>query len=165
MDFSIREYAPTDSLDEITELLHRAYASLAARGMRFVASHQGVATTKARIESGHCLIAAVDNKVVGTITFYTEPFASKCAYYNRAGTARFGQFAVEPSLQGSGLGRQLLAKAEALAKSKGATEMSLDTAETADHLIKFYERCGYSAVDTVDWDATNYVSVVMAKPL
>lgn len=165
MDFSIREVEATDSLEEITELLHRAYAPLAAQGLHFVASHQSLATTRERIESGHCLVATHQGKIVGTITYYIGPYASKCEFYGHSGNARFGQFAVDPTLQGIGLGKKLLSKAEALAKAQGATEMCLDTAETAFQLIDFYERSGYRKVGKVDWDSTNYVSVVLGKPL
>ncbi len=165
MDFSIRELSPEDSLEDITELLHRAYARLAEQGLRFVASHQDVGTTRLRVEAGHCLVALSGAQIVGTITFYAGSSDSKCEYYQRSGVARFGQFAVEPSLQGRGIGMRLLATAESESQAMGCSEMALDTAEGAHELIALYTNCGYSPVGIVDWDSTNYVSVVMAKTL
>jgi GNAT superfamily N-acetyltransferase len=161
----IRPYSESDSIEALTDLLHRAYAVLAEQGLRFVASHQDSATTRRRIESGFGFVAVVGTSIVGTVTVYTETADSACAYYRRPGVARFGQFAVDPALQGAGLGRRLLDSAEAYALGQGCSEIALDTAEGADALIRLYERWGYAIVDRVDWDATNYVSVVMAKRL
>jgi hypothetical protein len=39
-DVAIREIDDGDSFEELTELLHRAYAPLAAAGFRYLATHQ-----------------------------------------------------------------------------------------------------------------------------
>lgn len=161
----IRPYCESDSIEALTDLLHRAYAPLAAQGLRFVASHQDSATTLRRIQSGFAFVAVAGDTLVGTVTVYSEPSDSACDYYRRPGVARFGQFAVEPAQQGTGLGRRLLDCAEQYAASQGCAEIALDTAEGADALIRLYERWGYAIVGRVDWDTTNYVSVVMAKRL
>ncbi len=165
MGATIREYSPHDSLDELTGVLHRAYATLAERGMRFVASHQEVEITRQRIEAGRCFVAELEGRIVGTITTYTTTVESKCTYYLRPGVARFGQFAVDPMSQGCGVGRSLMRAAESYAREQSCHGMALDTAEGANELIDLYERWGYRIVDRVDWDATNYFSVVMAKEL
>jgi hypothetical protein len=89
---------------------------------------------------------------------------SGCPYYDRPGVASFHQFAVDPDLQGDRIGRRLLDLVEDRAAATGATEIALDTAVPATHLIAMYERRGYRIVDRVDWDETNYVSVIMARP-
>ena len=56
--------------------------------------------------------------------------------------------------------------AEARACETGAAEIALDTAETADDLIRFYSRRGYRFIEHVNWgDAVNYRSVVMSKTI
>ncbi|MGE0705589.1 MAG: hypothetical protein AB7F99_12680 [Vicinamibacterales bacterium] len=45
-DVRYRRILPDDDLDAITAMLHEAYAPLAAAGMRFVASHQSMDTTR-----------------------------------------------------------------------------------------------------------------------
>ena len=45
---TIRRLSEHDSLEELTELLHAAYAPLAVRGMRYTASYQGVEVTGRR---------------------------------------------------------------------------------------------------------------------
>ncbi|WP_312116724.1 hypothetical protein [Brevibacillus reuszeri] len=42
---------------------------------------------------------------------------------------------------------------------------SLDTAEGAHHLIRYYSARGYRHVDYVQWNETNYRSVLMSKKL
>jgi hypothetical protein len=47
-----RYLSPTDDLDELTSMLHEAYAPLASAGMRFVASYQDSSVTRQRTERG-----------------------------------------------------------------------------------------------------------------
>jgi hypothetical protein len=42
----------TDSLEQITHLLHRAYATLAARGFNYVAATQTTLVTESRLSAG-----------------------------------------------------------------------------------------------------------------
>jgi GNAT superfamily N-acetyltransferase len=117
------------------------------------------------VEAGICFVAELDGKLVGTGTLYAPERDGRCEAYRDPGRWHFGQFAVEPDLQGSGLGSQLLAVIELAAAERGANEIALDTAEGATHLIDYYAHRGYEPIGTVDWESTNYVSVVMSKKL
>ena len=64
----IRELLPEDSIPAITELLHEAYAPLAAKGFRYLATHQDDATTARRLQGGMSFVSEVDGRIVGTIT-------------------------------------------------------------------------------------------------
>ncbi|WP_017166212.1 GNAT family N-acetyltransferase [Xanthomonas phaseoli] len=60
------------------------------------------------------------------------------------GAGYFGMFAVDPSLQGSGLGKTLLAEAERLAHRQWqGPVMRMSVIDVRDELIAFYERRGY----------------------
>jgi hypothetical protein len=48
---------------------------------------------------------------------------------------------------------------------KNVKEVALDTAETAYHLIDYYKKREYRYIETVQWDVTNYKSVVLSKSL
>lgn len=162
---SIRPLSPDDDLDELTRLLHRAYASLGARGLRYLATHQDVGTTRARIARGEALVATEADVVVGTVTWYL-PDAQQHGWYANPGVAAFGQFAVEPARRGEGIGRALVDEVTARATRAGATELACDTAEPATDLIAMYERWGFRKVGTVDYrPETNYLSVVLSKEL
>jgi GNAT superfamily N-acetyltransferase len=161
----IRPWQATDSIDELTDLLHRSYASLAAMGLRYWATHQSADVTRKRIEQGTCLLAVVDGVMQGTVVFRDAAGTSGCPWYGRADVASFAQFAVSPQLQKNGLGLQLLRGVEALAASSGAAELALDTAEPATHLVDWYTRLGYRFVEHTQWAHTNYRSVVLSKSL
>ena len=162
----IRRLSADDSLEELTRLLRRAYAPLATLGFRFVATYQDEATTRQRVAEGECFVADVDGRIVGTILLRPPTPSTRCAYYDRPGVASVHQFAVDPDLQGHGIGRKLLHAAESHARAIDATDLALDTAEGAHHLIAMYERWGYRVVDRTDWrPEVNYASVVMAKVL
>lgn len=152
-------------VSELTAFLNRCYASLLARGLEFVAATQGDAVTLRRLAGRECWVGRRDGVLVGTVTVTPPGLAQGCAWYERPDVAMFGQFAVEPSLRGSGLGSLLLTHAEQRALALGATELALDTAEPAQDLIAYYARRGFRVVDGVDWPATNFVSVVMSKTL
>lgn len=154
-----------DEVPALTSLLHRAYAPLAARGLRYVASHQTETTTRDRISRGECWVADLDGAAVGTVTWYRTTPDSDCGHYRRTDVAHFGQYAVEPHLQGRGIGAALLGQVERRAAEEGFAHLACDTAEPATDLIALYERRGFRRVGTVRWESVNYRSVVLSKPL
>lgn len=44
----VRRLLPADSIPDLTHLLHRAYARLAAMGLRYMATHQSDEVTRER---------------------------------------------------------------------------------------------------------------------
>jgi GNAT superfamily N-acetyltransferase len=131
---------PTD-IPTITSLLNRSY--------RGESSRTGW-TTEADLLSGKrideiglvqllndpdslILIARSDETILATIHAHREN-----------DTVHFGLFAVEPTLQGSGIGKALLAYAESEAHK--LWEINTSVMEVITHrseLIKYYERRGY----------------------
>jgi GNAT superfamily N-acetyltransferase len=162
---TIRRLTEHDSLDDLTELLHRAYAQLADMGLKFVATYQDVEVTRKRIAKGICLVAVLDDQIVGTITFYPKEIGKPTPWMERPDVAVIGQMGVEPSLQGQGIASMLMQAAEDCARDNGAAELALDTAEPATHLIAWYTRLGYRFIEYMQWDVTNYRSVVMSKTI
>jgi GNAT superfamily N-acetyltransferase len=154
-----------DSYEALTDLLHRAYAPLAAAGMRFYATHQSVEDTRMRAEEGTCFVSEIDGVVVATLSLRRSSSTSRCTFYREPRVWIFGQFAVEPAHQRAGLGGVLLDHAEHVARAGGAHELACDTAETATHLVRYYAARGYREVDRVQWEVTNYRSVVLSKVL
>lgn len=163
IDIVYRFLSEADDVDAITSLLHRAYAVLAAAGMHYVASHQSSDVTRRRMAKGETIVATVNGSVVGTVTLARASSTCGSPFYDRPDVASFGQFAVDPPLQGTGVGSELLALVEALAVVRGVNELALDTSENADHLIRFYVRRGYHFVEHTQWPDVNYRSVVLAK--
>jgi GNAT superfamily N-acetyltransferase len=72
------------------------------------------------------------------------------AVYVRIEGARgfFGMLSVAPDAQGLGLGRRLVAVAEALCQAMGCTEMGLEVVNLREELTPWYRRLGYREVGT-----------------
>ena len=161
----IRPLEPSDSISDLTALLHRAYAKLGNQGLRYMATHQSDEVTRARAQKGECFVAVVDGTICGTIVFIDAGRTKGCPWYDRADVASLGQFAVEPNFQAQGLGRRLISLVEARAAATGAVEIALDTAEPATHLVDWYGRLGYRFIEYAQCTHTNYRSVILSKAL
>jgi GNAT superfamily N-acetyltransferase len=156
---------PEDDIGAVTAMLHEAYAPLASQGLRFLATHQDSATTRRRMNRGETILAVDGDEIVGTITLKDTDQTTGSLFYNRPDVAGFGQFAVRPSHQGSGVGATLLDLIERRAREKGVAMLALDTSEHAAHLIALYQSKGYAFVEHVRWPDVNYRSMIFAKPL
>ena len=164
-DFVVRPLESADSIKEITDLLHLAYRPLAEMGSRYHATYQDESVTRKRIDRGQCFIATIDSDIVATITFYPPEKTRGSAWYERSDVASFEQFAIHPDYQCRGIGAALIETCENQARQVGAAEIAIDTAENATHLIDRYKKLGYRFIEYVDWDITNYRSVVLSKSL
>ena len=150
---------------ELTELIHRAYAPLAAAGMRYLGSYQDEATTRERCGLGESWVVERDGRVIAGVTWRHCPKPDEPPHYHRPDVAVFGQFVVEPEFQGRGIGGELLAKVESRAREAGFRELACDTAAPNEPLVAFYRRRGYRIVDRVRWKDANYESVILTKTL
>jgi GNAT superfamily N-acetyltransferase len=159
----IRSLSNTDSLQEITGLLHRGYARLGAMGLNYTAVDQTSEVTAQRIEGGECFLAIWNGRIAGTVLAKPTDTQSECVYFTKQGVASLRQFAVDPELQGKGIGRALIARCESWAVDTSHAELALDTAEPAEHLVKLYSSLGYNKVGTVQWPGKRYRSVVMSN--
>src|SRR5688500_4667631 len=125
----IRAIEAGDSIAELTELLHRAYASLAELGLRYKATDQDADTTRSRLASGEGYLLVEGARVLGTILVIPPSArAPYCEWYDRPDVAVLSQLAIEPTEQRRGLGSVLLRFAEARARALGACEAAVDTA-------------------------------------
>ncbi|WP_162688582.1 MULTISPECIES: GNAT family N-acetyltransferase [unclassified Streptomyces] len=161
---AIRPFTEEDSVQELTCLLHRAYADHAAAGRVFFASYQSPQDTAHRLRSGECWLALRGNSLVGTVTV-AAPYVAPDGYPAPSGAGSFWQLAVDPSQWGTGLGQRLLWVAEERVAARGALQVVIDTSSQATELVGWYRRRGYVPVGTWRWDVTNYDSVVLVKDL
>lgn len=171
MSAVIRPLAPSDSLEALTALLHRAYAPLGARGLNYTAVDQNVDATARRFAGGHGLVAEQAGQVVGTVVVNgpldadEKPDARACAWYLRRDVAHLHQLGVEPAAQGQGIGQALIAACERWATAQGFCAIALDTAMPATHLRQRYAALGYAEVGDVQWSGKRYRTVIMVKAL
>jgi predicted N-acetyltransferase YhbS len=162
----IRRLGSRDSIFDLTELLHRAYKRHADRGLRAIAAYQDESTTLKRITGGECYVASLvddDRKVVGTIVFKDSANTKGTPWFERGDVASFSQLAVEPWLQGRGIGGLLMRTAERRAVESGAAHIALSTPEPAAELLAMYQHRGYGRVEDTQWPGTNYRSVILSK--
>jgi GNAT superfamily N-acetyltransferase len=173
-DITVRRLRPTDSITELTALLHRAYAKQVRMGLHALASHQSPEITRRRVSKGECFVAVMTRpdgteRLVGTIMFQEPSWGSAPEsgprWFRRPDVANFSMFAVEPELQGRGIGRMLLEVVEARARELNLAELALSTAEPDTELVAFYARRGFREVERFDWGVTNYTSLIMSKSL
>ena len=161
----IRILHSSDSLIEITNLLHRAYARLGAMGLNYTAVDQTPDITAQRIIGGQCYVVEVNGKLVGTIVVKPTYRENECKYFTNPGVAVVHQFAIDPGMQNKGMGSALLQICEKWAHEQGFHELAMDTAEQAEHLITLYTTLGYRPVGFVQWPGKVYRSVVLSKAL
>ncbi len=163
----IKCFSTQDSIHEIRLLLNKSYKVLADMGLNYVAATQDDEETLKRIATAErCYLGLDQDKIIATLSLYAPKPSKHCQWYNQSNVAKIGQFAVLPAYQGTGIGSELLNHAEEQARLlAGVTELALDTAETAYHLIAYYEKRGYRYIETIQWQHANYPSVIMSKSL
>jgi GNAT superfamily N-acetyltransferase len=126
--------------------------------MRFVASHQDVATTKTRLSKGDAFVAVDGDTIVGTIILKDAAATNGSPFLDRPDVAEFSQFAVRPSHQRHGLGSRLIEMVEQRARQRGVAHLALDTSEHATGLIEMYTRKGFAFVEYAQWEMVNTVA-------
>lgn len=171
-EVGVRLLKPTDSIPEITRLLHRAYAAQVKMGLQPLAGRQDDATTKRRCTSGECIVATLPDaahpngeKIVGIILFHEVEADQGPPWFQNKHVDSFSQFAVDPDVQGKGIGRLLLETAERRARECGATELALSMADPDTGLKDFYLKRGYRFIEFWKWPYTNYTSAILSKSL
>lgn len=87
----VRRFRNDDSVEQLTLLLHRAYADHAAAGRVFFASYQNPQDTQHRLSKGECWVAMNGNALVGTVTV-SAPHTNPAGYPAPAGGARSGNW-------------------------------------------------------------------------
>lgn len=178
---AVRLIHPGDPIPQITALLHRAYRKQTEMGLRPLAGRQDDATTARRCASGECYLAVMGEghgppngtrkgtrgpaKIVGVILFHEIEDAEGPPWFRRKDVDYFSQFAVDPDIQGRGIGGMLLGTAERRARECGSVELGLSMAEPDTDLMAYYLKRGYRLVEHWQWPYTNYRSAILSKSL
>jgi len=182
-DVTIRRIGPDDPIPEITALLHRAYAGQVRMGLRPLAGRQDDQTTRRRCQSGECTIATLADpgslrgeRIVGVILFHEVEPDEGPPWFKNPRVDSFSQFAVDPDIQGRGVGIMLLDTVERRALACAAensvlgtgpvtAELACSMAEPDEKLLNFYLRRGYRFIEHWQWPYTNYRSAILSKTL
>jgi ribosomal protein S18 acetylase RimI-like enzyme len=152
--------AEADVLLSIREALHADVAEIAA--VRIAAADaltarfgEGLWTSNTTengvmlvMKHGRVIVAVRGGAIVGTLTLSTrKPLAINASYFTRVRTPIYlTSMAIHPQAQGQGIGRTMLADAEARARKwpGGAGQaIRLDAFNADAGAAGFYARCGY----------------------
>ena len=109
-----------------------------------------------RLEEGELLAAEVDDRIVGTITFYRDATDEGIPVRFPDGTAGIRATAVDPSARGLGIGRALVEACVARAGDAGASGVGLHTATFMRAAVTIYERCGFVRVPRYDFEWSQF---------
>lgn len=168
-DITVRRFMTGDAVPEITALLHRAYARQRALGLDPLAGRQDDSTTLDRVLASEAYLAVADHEgaqlIVGIILFNEHEKVIFPPSFLEPGTAHFAMFAVDPQLQGIGVGVMLLEQCERRARETGADRLALSMAEPDTSLRRYYERRDYRFLEYWQWPYTNYRSLILARPV
>lgn len=167
---TIRRFMTGDSISEITQLLHRAYARQRAMGLDPLAGRQDDARTLDRVVSSESYLAFLDyeqeaHRIVGVVLLNEHERVTFPEYFLRPGVSHFAMFAVDPTLQGIGVGQRLLDTCSRRAKELGSNRLALSMARPDAALLRYYQRRGYEEVQEWQWPYTNYVSLILAREI
>jgi ribosomal protein S18 acetylase RimI-like enzyme len=112
-----------------------------------------------RFLGGQVLVAEIDRRVVGTITFYADANDEGIQATFPPLTAGIRATAVDPSAQGQGIGRALVEACIERATTQGAAAITLHTASFMTAAIALYERLGFRRSPTSDVAWSHYFPI------
>lgn len=133
--------ATEDDVDVLVALIDSAYRGDASRAGWTTEAHllEGQRTDRDAVRA---VIAASGSRLL--VAESDGEIAACCQLEHRGERAYFGMFSVRPGLQGTGIGKVVLAEAERFAAVEwGATSMEMTVISAREDLISFYERRGY----------------------
>jgi N-acetylglutamate synthase-like GNAT family acetyltransferase len=152
---SLRAAQPADA-DAITRLINSAFQveNFFKRGDRL-----DLVEVQARIAKGRFILAEQSGVIVGCV--YLESGAER---------AYIGLLSVDPSQQGSGLGKRLMAAAEEYCRAAGSNFVDLRVVNLRTELPPFYRKLGYQQTGTEPFPAEAHTEMpchflIMSKSL
>lgn len=154
------------SWEEITIVLHAAYAEKAEKGMDYLATRQDAETTKKRVGDGICFLAYIGEIMVGTATLLLRDVKKKnIKWHNKNRYGIIVQLGVHPDYKRLGIGRKLVDKIVDTSKENEVDELIADTSSKAKELLSWWKRQGFEYIGLLSHSSTNYYSIEFRKPL
>jgi len=137
--------ATSDDVALVVDLVESAYRGEPSKaGWTTEAELLGGQRTDA--EAIAAVVASADSRVLLASDEHGAVIACCAIEQRRAGRSYFGTFAVRPGLQGGGVGKQVLAEAERVARDEWACDViEMTVIGQREDLIAWYGRRGYAA--------------------
>ena len=134
--------------DEIARLTIEAYREDGQLGAEH-GYEQILADVAGRAGHGELLVAVLDSRLVGSVTFVLP--GTRYAELSRPGEAEFRMLAVDPAAQGRGVGLALARACVARAREEGCASVVICTRDFAAGALRLYERLGFVRAPELDW--------------
>jgi N-acetylglutamate synthase-like GNAT family acetyltransferase len=131
-----------------------AIAALIESGYRGDESRRGWTTEAHLIEGNRTSVAEIERHIADPNARFVMAFEAGtlvgCALIkNEEGQGYFGMFAVKPTLQGAGHGKQILAHAEQQIRDLwNCPRVAMTVISIREDLVAYYERRGYTKTGT-----------------
>jgi GNAT superfamily N-acetyltransferase len=104
-----------------------------------------------RMEHGTVLVATIDDRIIGTVTYFADANDEGMPAPMPSRTAGIRVTAVDPAWRGQGIGRRLVDACLARAARDGASAIALHTAAFMTDAVALYERAGFRRQPAFDW--------------
>lgn len=150
MNIDIFRTADSTDMDAIVQLVNRAYRPEAGISGW---THEADLVSGIRVSAGQvAAILAKQDSVI--LVGFKDSEVVACVHVEKHGNnSHIGMLAVNPLLQGTGFGKQMLAYAETYAREEfGAVTFVMFVLSLRNELIAFYQRRGYQKTG----DITDY---------
>ncbi len=107
-------------------------------------------------QNAKVLVVKRDEKIVGTLRLTTKkPWAIDTTYFTKVAHPLYlVDMSVQPDLQRTGIGRQMLLEAKSLVKAWPGQAIRLDAYNAEAGAGEFYRKCGYKEVGRVVYKGT-----------
>ena len=102
----------------------------------------------AKMKTGSFFVIAGDAGLNGCVYVETADASNAVVIARGEGAGYIGMLAVDPALQGRGLGKQLMRFAEEELRRRGCTRVQLRIVSLRTELIEFYGKFGYRETGT-----------------
>lgn len=151
----IRKASPSDA-PEIASVLAEAFAEYKSlyTAKAYAATTPDSSAIKKRFDEGTTWVAAIEGKIVGTVSVVPE----NESLYIRS-------MAILPAARGSGIGERLLARIEDFAAANGYRRLYLSTTPFLHRAIRLYEKLGFETTDQPPHELYGTPLVTMSKDL
>lgn len=137
----VRLLAPDDDVERLGRLIHAAYFALPdyPRDEEYDAE---IADVDARRDATVVVVAELDGELVGCLT-YVPHLVERYAEHGDPDAATFRYAAVDPSVQGRGVGEALVRWVVDRARTDGRARIRIHTLEMMTAAQRLYERLGF----------------------
>ena len=152
--FQLRMARPEDAA-QVDAVAIAAFGEFPESHGEWPTAGRNSAGTSALAASGEQIVATVDGRVAGVVT-YVGPHVAKQDWFDREWPA-IRMLAVDPSHRGLGIGRALTEECIRRAVRDGATVIALHTTPTLDVAFAMYTRMGFRHLrDAAPWGPVPY---------